>query len=505
MTEEQARVQAPQRFPEVPRTTWISVFWRRPRTALLFRPGVRFRDCRKRRNGVTFRFRRSGWGHDPSTIDRKRGSAPDGGPIRIEVKGRGLDLGRDSHLDWTLPDPSRSISGKHCEIRYRDGGYWLHDVSTNGTFVNGAALPARRAASLARRRPAEHRALHHRRFGRRGAKARSPAAAAGAALDAGRRRRLGAGRRGGSAGDRRHGVRRRRRATLRRTFSILLRSSRRRNAAGVLAGPAATEDDWLTAVSPRSAACAGSRARSGAAHTDAGAAGGRRAAARAAVAQASRRPTAPQAREVLDRIARAAGVPERVFSSRNPDELADEIGARAPDDGGEPGADAGIASGVEDADALVEPHDDPGGREQPPQVRELRRRRRSAIMFGPRDAKLSRRAGDDRAQLRAISKPIRSSPLARCRTRSTRCSRIWRPSGSTIPSSPSTALARSSSSRKAKLWDIYVERWRAKTKRADGRLLEAFIALFAAGVRQVAGQGQLSGSSLSGLQPSRWL
>ena len=63
---------------------------------------------------------------------------PDGGPIRIEVKGRGLDLGRDSHLDWTLPDPGRSISGKHCEIRYRDGGYWLHDVSTNGTFVNGA-------------------------------------------------------------------------------------------------------------------------------------------------------------------------------------------------------------------------------------------------------------------------------------------------------------------------------------------------------------------------------
>src|SRR6478752_4339657 len=62
---------------------------------------------------------------------------PDGGPIRIEVKGRGLDLGRDSHLDWTLPDAGRSISGKHAEIRYRDGGYWLHDVSTNGTFLNG--------------------------------------------------------------------------------------------------------------------------------------------------------------------------------------------------------------------------------------------------------------------------------------------------------------------------------------------------------------------------------
>ncbi len=63
---------------------------------------------------------------------------PDGGPLRVEVKGRGLDIGRDAHLDWTLPDPSRCVSSKHCEIRFRDGGYWLHDVSTNGAFVNGA-------------------------------------------------------------------------------------------------------------------------------------------------------------------------------------------------------------------------------------------------------------------------------------------------------------------------------------------------------------------------------
>ncbi len=62
----------------------------------------------------------------------------DGGPLRVEVKGRGLDMGRDTHLDWTLPDPSRTVSSKHCEIRFRDGGYWLHDVSTNGTYVNGA-------------------------------------------------------------------------------------------------------------------------------------------------------------------------------------------------------------------------------------------------------------------------------------------------------------------------------------------------------------------------------
>jgi type VI secretion system protein ImpI len=66
-------------------------------------------------------------------------SLPDGGPLSVSVKGkRGLDIGRDPYLDWTLPDPSRFVSGRHCEVRWRDGGYWLHDISTNGTFMNGA-------------------------------------------------------------------------------------------------------------------------------------------------------------------------------------------------------------------------------------------------------------------------------------------------------------------------------------------------------------------------------
>jgi len=63
----------------------------------------------------------------------------DGGPLSVTVTGRrGIDIGRDSQLDWTLPDPSRFISGKHCEIRAGDGEYLLYDVSTNGTFVNGS-------------------------------------------------------------------------------------------------------------------------------------------------------------------------------------------------------------------------------------------------------------------------------------------------------------------------------------------------------------------------------
>lgn len=61
---------------------------------------------------------------------------PDGGPIIYRADRRGFDFGRAQYLDWTLPDPSLFISSKHCEVRFHDGGYWLHDVSSNGTFVN---------------------------------------------------------------------------------------------------------------------------------------------------------------------------------------------------------------------------------------------------------------------------------------------------------------------------------------------------------------------------------
>ena len=37
-------------------------------------------------------------------------SLPDGGPLSVSVSGkRGLDIGRDQYLDWSLPDPSRTV------------------------------------------------------------------------------------------------------------------------------------------------------------------------------------------------------------------------------------------------------------------------------------------------------------------------------------------------------------------------------------------------------------
>ena len=64
---------------------------------------------------------------------------PDGGPIEFTAGPRGFDIGRAQHLDWTLPDPELVISGHHCRVRYDNGEYWLEDVSRNGTYLNGAS------------------------------------------------------------------------------------------------------------------------------------------------------------------------------------------------------------------------------------------------------------------------------------------------------------------------------------------------------------------------------
>lgn len=49
-----------------------------------------------------------------------------------------LTIGRDPACDWFIPDMTRSLSGRHCEIVFSAGSALLHDLSTNGTFLNGA-------------------------------------------------------------------------------------------------------------------------------------------------------------------------------------------------------------------------------------------------------------------------------------------------------------------------------------------------------------------------------
>ncbi len=61
----------------------------------------------------------------------------DGGPLEISTDGRPIVAGRDPASDWTLPDPARHVSSSHFEIYMDQGAYWLRDTSTNGTFLQG--------------------------------------------------------------------------------------------------------------------------------------------------------------------------------------------------------------------------------------------------------------------------------------------------------------------------------------------------------------------------------
>lgn len=65
---------------------------------------------------------------------------PDGGPLEFSASDRGFEVGRDSAMDWTLPDPNRHISSRHFEVTFRDRQFLLHDISTNGTFVYGQSM-----------------------------------------------------------------------------------------------------------------------------------------------------------------------------------------------------------------------------------------------------------------------------------------------------------------------------------------------------------------------------
>lgn len=57
-------------------------------------------------------------------------------------------IGRGADNDWVLPDPERFLSSRHCQISKDGGRYFLTDLSTNGTFVNGSHEPLGRGARI---------------------------------------------------------------------------------------------------------------------------------------------------------------------------------------------------------------------------------------------------------------------------------------------------------------------------------------------------------------------
>lgn len=62
-----------------------------------------------------------------------------GMPVEFVLHRRGAFIGRSPTCDWSLPDPRNHVSSRHCEVRFEAEGYLLVDISTNGTFLNGAA------------------------------------------------------------------------------------------------------------------------------------------------------------------------------------------------------------------------------------------------------------------------------------------------------------------------------------------------------------------------------
>lgn len=60
----------------------------------------------------------------------------------------GGTIGRSADNDWVLPDPLRYVSAHHARVEYRDGQYFLEDLSTNGVFVNDDERPLAKALPM---------------------------------------------------------------------------------------------------------------------------------------------------------------------------------------------------------------------------------------------------------------------------------------------------------------------------------------------------------------------
>ncbi|MBV9286351.1 MAG: type VI secretion system-associated FHA domain protein TagH [Hyphomicrobiales bacterium] len=403
---------------------------------------------------------------------------PDGGPVRIEVRRRGLDLGRDAHLDWTLPDPSRTISSKHCEIRYRDGGYWLRDISTNGTFVNGAEF----------RLDAPH-LLHD---GDRlnigpyiiavsveGEQTVSNTASAPAISAAGALPDVWSAVGEAAAPESREGYKARKTSELPPDF---LDHAAAVEPVGIAAGAPAV-DDWLAAPAPGRpfpppppplAQALPSPRRPPGPIAD-----GRGPPAVASVSPSARPPAreAEQTSELLTRIARAAGIPERVFAGRDPDAIADEIGAAIRLTAVNL---AQMLSSRADSKTLMRSSSRTMIRaiENNPLKFAGSGEEALGIMFGPP----TRQYLGAQATIEQSFTDLKTHQILTYGAMQSALDALFEdlaPGNIDRSAEPDKGLSGLILSRKAKLWDIYVERWRAKTKRADGRLLDAFMALFA--------------------------
>jgi type VI secretion system protein ImpI len=425
---------------------------------------------------------------------------PDGGPVRVQVEGRGLDIGRDQHLDWTLPDPTRHVSSKHCEIRFRDGDYWLHDVSTNGTFVNGAQfrLEAPHLLRNGDRLTMGQYIVAVEIEGRGGPARPAPQAPA---LDAAGD--LWGGEGGAAAPEDRRDYAPER--VLPRAPDFLDFASGVAPAAypsrsapppaADFALPAAgPEDDWLRGkiapapgaepiapVAPTPRRPSPPMPHVAAASVEVGAAP--YSAHETSTDDAALKPAAAggaglaASAEVLHRIARAAGVPERAIAARDPLALADDIGhvlrLMAQNL-------AQMLSSRSETKSLMRSSNRTmiQALENNPLKFTATPEEALAIMLGPS----TRNYLDARTTVERSFADLKAHQMQTYGAMQGALEALFEdlsPEKIDASVEADRGLGALVGSRKAKLWDTYVERWRAKTKRSDGRLSEAFMLLFA--------------------------
>jgi type VI secretion system protein ImpI/type VI secretion system protein len=68
-------------------------------------------------------------------------------PERREVRGGEFSIGRGQDNEWVIPDPERHLSKRHCRLVYSVGDWQLHDLSSNGTFLNRSNEPVGKGSS----------------------------------------------------------------------------------------------------------------------------------------------------------------------------------------------------------------------------------------------------------------------------------------------------------------------------------------------------------------------
>lgn len=74
------------------------------------------------------------------TIVKSPSNLPVAKPYHIFTE-QGGTIGRGADNAWTVEDPEKFISSRHSQIVFEHGQYYLMDVSTNGTFLNGSHEP----------------------------------------------------------------------------------------------------------------------------------------------------------------------------------------------------------------------------------------------------------------------------------------------------------------------------------------------------------------------------